>query len=384
MAFPDEERRSPDPRGQLPIAFLCLLAAMALLHLPSDVQDDVARGLRGTILQPFVAVQEQVTRSRVRRAEVDDLRMRMDSLVARSTALESLAEENRRLRDLLDLRDRAEPDFVSASVVRPGTRGAESIFVVDVGSDDGVRRNAPVIAANGLVGVIREVSAGHAVGMDWTHPDFRASVMTEGGEHYGLAQPNRGPFRETDELLLAGLPYHAHVEPSTPIVTSGLGGIYPRGLLVGRVAEVHEEGAGWRRSYRLRPAVEVGGSTHVLVLTGDALPGRDLDGIGPEADEEDDFAFLWLTDAMDSGLNAAGLARRSIPGLPGLGAGSEATEELSAPEELEGPPDPEAPPAAGADGGMAPGAGLPGAGGRGAFGLPTNPVGTTRTPRRVP
>lgn len=377
MAFREEERQSPEPRGQLPIAIACLLAALALLHLPGDTQDEVAQVLRGSILKPFVAVQEHMARARVRRTEIDQLRIRKDSLVARATALESLAEENRRLRDLLGLQERAGPDFVPASVVRPGTRGSESLFVVDVGSRDGVQRNSPVIAEDGLVGVIREVSAGHAVGMDWTHPDFRASVMTRGGEFYGFAQPHRGPFRETDRLVLDGLHYHARVAESTTVVTSGLGGIYPRGLVVGRVADVHEEGAGWRRSYRLEPAVEVGSVTHVLVLRGDALPSNPWDR---EAEEGDDLGFLWPLEGMEGAEGSVGLARRAVPGLPGLARPAGEVTALEGPDELEGPPDPDPPPALGEGGAGAPipGSTSGGLDGRGSVGLPPNPVGTFR------
>ena len=370
MAFPEEERPSPEPKGQLPIAVLCLLVAVALLQIPSDAQDEMARTLRSTVLQPFVVVQEHVAQSQMRRAEVEELRVRKDSLVARAAALEGLAEENRRLRDLLELQERAGPEFVSASVVRPGTQGSESLFVVDVGSRDGVRENSPVIAEEGLVGVIREVSLGHAVGMDWTHPDFGVSVTTRQGDIYGIAHPSRGPFREADRLLLDGLPYQSHLDESTTVITSGLGGVFPRGLVVGRVVEVHEEGAGWRRSYRLQPAVEVGSVTHALVLTGDPLP----EGV-PGEDEPEDLAYLWPEGPLDPGGGKAALAGPPVAGLPeSLLMGRGDVGRVS-PDELDAPSDPEAPPAAGEEGA----AGLSGAAFAGPeagprLGLPRSPV----------
>ncbi|HZD05952.1 MAG TPA: rod shape-determining protein MreC, partial [Longimicrobiales bacterium] len=53
----------------------------------------------------------------------------------------------------------------------------------------------------------------------------------------------------------------------TVVLTSGLGLVYPRGIPVGRVTELAEEDAGWRRSYWLEPMVEPGSVTHVLVAT---------------------------------------------------------------------------------------------------------------------
>jgi hypothetical protein len=55
------------------------------------------------------------------------------------------------------------------------------MFIVDVGGEDGVRVGSPVVSPRGLVGVIREVRATNAVGMDWAHPEFRASAMLADG-----------------------------------------------------------------------------------------------------------------------------------------------------------------------------------------------------------
>jgi rod shape-determining protein MreC len=156
---------------------------------------------------------------------------------------------------------------VPAELVRVGTPGGESSFLLDVGREDGVVVGSPVIAAGGLLGVVWEVGATSSQAIDWTHPDFGASAMTADGQAYGIVQSRRGLYREQDRMALVGAPFHADVEAGTRVVTSGRGGVYPRGILLGTVVEVEDAQPGWRKSYVVRPAVRPEAVTHVLVGT---------------------------------------------------------------------------------------------------------------------
>lgn len=260
-------------RGQGWAALAFLVAALLLRSIPAGAQQEVASVLRATVLRPFLALQESLARTRVRTLEVESLQAELDSLVTVLTGQRTLEDENRRLRGLLELRERAQPLFQAVSVLRPGTAGSESMFLVDAGSLDGVASGAPVVTRDGLVGVIREAGRTSSVGMDWTYPDFRAGAMTVDGEVYGIVESRRGRFREEDRLLLNGTAFTDRVEPGTLIVTSGMGGVYPRGIAIGTVLEEAEAEAGWRRSYWLIPAVTPASVTHaqVLIHTGEAV-----------------------------------------------------------------------------------------------------------------
>ena len=238
-----------------------------LMVLPAGEQEVIASALRASVLAPFIWTQESLHQTRARAVEADHLQTRLDSMAAELATRRTLQEENQRLRELLELRERAGPGFQPATAIRPGTRGSESMFLVDVGGRDGVAVGDPIITARGLVGVVRGVGSRSALAMDWTHPDFRVSVMAADGEAYGILEPSPGAFREEDLLVLTGIPYHTALDEGAPVVTSGMGGVYPRGIPVGTVEGVAETEAGWRRSYRVRPAVHPGSVTHVLVLT---------------------------------------------------------------------------------------------------------------------
>ena len=163
--------------------------------------------------------------------------------------------------------------------------GGESTFLLNVGREQGIEPGAPVVASGGLLGVVREVEANTAQGVDWTHAEFRASAMTADGGAYGIVEPRPGRFREEDLITLTGAPFHSDITAGTRIVTSGRGGVYPRGLPIGVVLGIDEADTGWRKSYILRPLVRPESVTHVLV------------GRKPEGSDQWDVADIWYVPA---------------------------------------------------------------------------------------
>jgi rod shape-determining protein MreC len=259
-----------------------MVIALAIPYVSEGFQQRVALTLQGTALAPFIAMQERLAEGRARAEQIDYLQAELDSLLALTSTQSALVIENIELRELLGLADRAGPRFLPAAVLRPGTAGSESMFLVNVGARDGVEVGASIVSARGLVGRVIEVRPEIAVGMDWTNPDFRASGMLADGSASGLVENVRGAFREEDRLMLNGTAYHETVPQGSLVVTSGLGGVYPRGIPIGRIDATAEVQGSWRKSYWLRPLVELASVTHVLVETA---------GVG------DDVADLWAGDS---------------------------------------------------------------------------------------
>jgi len=284
---PPEDGRG---RRDLAVAFAFLLLAAVVLYLPQGSQSQLAAGLRGTVLRPFLHTQEALAQASLRAENALRLQAQLDSLAAIVASQAPLVEENRQLRDLLGLQERARGSYIHANLVRPGTAGSKSMFRLDVGSDDGVEPGDPVLMRNGrigLVGVIREVSPGSALGLDWSHPEFRASAMTADGLVTGLVEPRPGAFIGGERLLLNAIPYHERLDSGTLITTSGQGGLFPRGIPIGEVLELHQEEGRWHSEYWLRPVVETGQVTHVLVVRGsDSAEGL----------------LGWLPDQVDPGV----------------------------------------------------------------------------------
>ena len=266
MASYGNEPESGGRGRDIVVTAVVLLVAFGAAYLPSTTQERISSGLQVSVLRPFIGMQSLLTDAGARRVRVEELQASVDSLSAAMSTHQAVAEENRTLRELLGLRERAGPTYRPATVNRPGTPGSESTFLVNVGTRDGVQAGSPVVSPAGLVGVIREARTNNSVGIDWTHPDFRPSAMLSDGSAYGLVESRRGAFREEDRLVLNGIPYHEEVDSGQAVLTSGLGGIFPRGIPIGTVLGVAEEEGTWRKAYFLDPITEPAAATHVLVL----------------------------------------------------------------------------------------------------------------------
>lgn len=242
-----------------------VLGSLIVLNLPPGSQRSIRLFLRETVLSPLLDINGAITRMRERALDFNVLRAQMDSVTGLVAAGRTLAEENRQLRDALGLAERERHRVRAATVIRTGTPGGESVFLLDAGSDDGVRPFNAVATEAGLLGQVQEVFSGRAVGFDWSHRDFRASAMTPDGRTHGLVEAERGGFREQDRLILRGTAYLSDLAPGQELLTSGRGGTFPRGIRIGWIAEPAEASAGWSRSYYVDPAVYPGAATHALV-----------------------------------------------------------------------------------------------------------------------
>jgi rod shape-determining protein MreC len=224
--------------------------------------------VRGTVLVPFLWMQaraEEANTSRTRFALVEAQR---DSAAWAAQALPSLRAENDRLRALLGITARVETPYRPAEVMRQSQITDGRTLVLSAGSAAGVSQFDPVVSPEGVVGMIISVERNTSVTMTWAHPDFRVSAATEDGSLMGVvAAAESGP--DAQPLLeLRGVAYRDTIAAGTLVVTTGLGGIYPRGVPIGRVLGVAREQKGWERVYQVRPEANLGATGHVLILRG--------------------------------------------------------------------------------------------------------------------
>lgn len=234
--------------------------------MPDGFREPIAGWLRGTLLLPALTAQRQSVRSAEYRVSVDALRAQRDSLALGANEREELVLENRRLRGLLSLGARLHTGFVTAEVLRQAGVSDGLTLVLSQGRRAGVQRLSPVLSPEGLVGLVRSVDEHTSIALAWTHPEFRAGGMVEGAKVYGIVAARAGA-RAGSQMELRGVAFRDSLPPGTLVVTSGLGGVFPRGIPIGTVQGVLSESAGWERTYLLRPAVHPAAATHVMILS---------------------------------------------------------------------------------------------------------------------
>jgi len=253
------------------------IAATADLHFSPQsydrIRDPLARGLRETVLAPFLALQQQTELLSASLARYDAVVAQRDSAALAATFLPELRGENIRLRGLLGLGTRLSSGYVPAEVLREPEPTGALTFLVSAGKKQGVKPLAAVVSPEGLVGIVSSVDAKTSVVVSWAHPEFRASAMAADGSVYGIVAPHGSEGPRIWLLELQGVAYRQLVSTGTMILTSGLGGVLPRGIPIGTVVGVAGEAEGWERTYLIRPAVHPAAVTHVMILTGPPVRG---------------------------------------------------------------------------------------------------------------
>ena len=128
---------------------------------------------------------------------------------------------------------------------------------------------------------MNSVDARTSTVVTWAHPEFRASAMGADASVFGIVQAGGAESPDVWLLALHGVPYRQEVSPGTLIVTSGLGGVFPRGIPIGTVTAETSEASIWERRYVVRPAVHPAAVSHVMILTSAREDLRGAFGVGP-------------------------------------------------------------------------------------------------------
>ena len=116
----------PESNGRhrdLIVAGVFLVVAFSTLFWSQPTQQLISTTMQVTVLRPFTLVQGQLEAARLRAIEVETMVARIDSLSSMLQSHSALVDENRTLRSLLDLSERAGSEYVPATVLRPGTPG---------------------------------------------------------------------------------------------------------------------------------------------------------------------------------------------------------------------------------------------------------------------
>lgn len=300
-------------RLDLVIFGACVLLSLIATVLPAKLREPVASALRRTMVAPLMRLQQGAERWRAAYLASERIELQRDTLALAASRVPTLETENDRLRKLLGLGSKLQWGFIPAEALQGRGRAEDFTVTLSAGSRAGVRERSLVIAPEGVVGVVQTVDPTLSLAILFAHPDFRVSAMSADGSAFGIVQPHVSTTSTTQEpaflrserylLEMRGVPFRATMKPGSVVYSSGLGGIYPKGVPVGVVlAEIRTTEA-WARTYLLRPAVNPAELTSVMILT----PQRAAAGL------VNVWSDAGVVDSATKGILAAGdsLARKS-------------------------------------------------------------------------
>jgi rod shape-determining protein MreC len=197
------------------------------------------------------------TQNQVYRDEIDRLQAAM-------VQMREIEVENRDLRELLGLRERAPlGSLLSVNVIARDPFGSVQALTIDRGADDGMRINQPVITWKGLVGRVVEVHPTSSKVLLITDVNSAVSVRIQ-----DPASRATGVIRGVGDgrLLLQYVPRTDLLRTEDMAVTSGIGGSFPSGVLVGRVVQVRQRDVEVFQEALIEPAADMRNLERLYVL----------------------------------------------------------------------------------------------------------------------
>jgi rod shape-determining protein MreC len=226
----------------------------------------------------MITLQQRAELSRRAFLNHDTVMRVRDSVALQMMNVVVLQDENIRLRKILGLGSRLRWGFIPAEALHAGKVRDEFGMTLSAGSMAGVQRFSPVVAPEGLVGMVDNVDPSMSHAMMWTNPDFRVSAMAQDASAFGIVQAHsvNGPGKYLMEMR--GVPFRTSIKPGTVIVSSGLGGVYPRGIPLGQVIGETKTSESWARTYLIRPAVFPSDVYSVMILRTDRV-NRGVDNV---------------------------------------------------------------------------------------------------------
>jgi len=225
------------------------------------------------------------------------LKARLEDFAVVQAEAADLKLDNKKLQELID-KSESLKDFnpIHATVIARNPDQWEEKIILNKGSSHGVEKNMAVMTAKGLVGKIILVTPFTSeVELLYTNnPNYRVSAMVLGDkEAYGLIE---GFDKERNELIMKRIDSSLTVKEGQQVVSSGLGGIFPKGVPIGEITEVSTDDFGLTKMAYVKPSADFSILDHVVIAkrTSTVIDGSDGNATNedlsnpPEANEEEE------------------------------------------------------------------------------------------------
>jgi rod shape-determining protein MreC len=258
-------------------SYLVIAVAMAivLLSLGQTLHIDAAKGFAATAFAPVESVFAGVGRS-IRdaagtvtsigglRDENQRLRQQVADLRRQLTDAQQATVTDRELKDSLGLRDSLGIKVVAAEVIARDPEGLSQTITIRAGSKQGLKKGMVALAQHGMVGRVVAVQAGSAQVQLISDPNSPVNVFLASSHLNGTLRVQNGRM----EVDILGAPTNVTVPPGEQLVTSGLGGNFPRGLPVAGVVNFRYQPYGVQQVAEAAPLDDLSRLEYVIIDLG--------------------------------------------------------------------------------------------------------------------
>jgi rod shape-determining protein MreC len=168
---------------------------------------------------------------------------------------------NVRLKKLLELKESLPPPTLTAEIIGKDPSLWFRTLTINRGASDGVQKGMPVVTVEGVVGQVLTSSPNYSKVLLATDPNSAVDVITQKTRVHGIV---KGLGR--DAFGLSYVLKSAEVEKGDFVITSGLGGVFPKGLMVGTVSEITNTRRGMFQKIEIEPAVDFSQLEHLIII----------------------------------------------------------------------------------------------------------------------
>jgi rod shape-determining protein MreC len=245
------------------LGFLILLS-LTLLLLPQSVQFRFARSTLNTLLLPVSKGTDFVDNYFSMEEENRRLKRLVASLVFERDRLLQYRDERQRLRRLAAFREEQFYQLVAAEVVGRNLDRFQTLLVIDKGSNDGLKARMPVLSYQGYVGRLNRVFPTSSWVQLICSKNHAVSCIDKRSRVVGILE-----WRERNTFELTNVSAVEDVQVSDTLLTSGFGGVVPKGFPVAVVTKVATARDGLRLKVQARSGVEFRSLEEVFVMTGE-------------------------------------------------------------------------------------------------------------------
>ena len=261
-------------------SIIALLVFGAILGYFLSFGPDSTRKLQANIYQliaPFLSggsgIQKQITQVRTGLKSLEEmekdnsaLQVQNRQLKATNQALRDVEREVNRLRHALNYRERSVFKLVPAEIIARDSSTWWHTVTINRGKEDKVESDMPVVTDEGLVGKTTTVSENISIVLLVSDENCKVAASVEGTREQGIVAGERVAGGLTPLLNLNFLSKQANLQPGQKAYTSGVGGVFPSGLLIGAVKSFRVRELDGQA--QLTPAVDLSHLEDVFVVTG--------------------------------------------------------------------------------------------------------------------
>lgn len=261
------------------IAFsLVLFLVLVVVNLPTQTASQVKLALGGLFLPLFGlatsvhALTEQAANSLVPRpallARLDQLQRENNEYRVREMQTAQILRENDRLREALQWQKQSPFKLKAARVVLRDPANWWRSVQINLGKQDGVSLDLPVVTPEGLVGRIQQVGQAYSRVALVGDPDCPLSAVVEEGRarDFGVIASGSAGLLDPSLVNLTYVNRPAVLKPGQRVLTSGLGGIFPQGILIGHIVDTNNVGFGLYVEARVKLGANVESLEEVWVV----------------------------------------------------------------------------------------------------------------------